>query len=139
MMRVTIGRSALVWVIRGYQWFLSPMKVLFFGPTAHCRFFPCCSEYAIQAIQEHGVIRGGGLALIRICRCHPWGGCGHDPVPGTKEGAGDERFSGSRDDSDGSKTTPKARWWGMIAHWRAGLVDGKNAKSQLGLTSPGRL
>ena len=47
----------------------------------HCRFAPTCSEYAIEAIQTHGVARGTVLAVKRICRCHPWGGSGYDPVP----------------------------------------------------------
>ena len=71
----------LVLGIRFYQWFLSPLKVFFFGPSAGCRYTPTCSEYAVQALQRHGLIRGGWLAVKRICRCHPWGGCGYDPVP----------------------------------------------------------
>jgi putative membrane protein insertion efficiency factor len=46
-----------------------------------CRFAPTCSEYAITALKRHGVVKGGGLALRRIVRCHPWGGSGFDPVP----------------------------------------------------------
>ncbi|HEX9706034.1 MAG TPA: membrane protein insertion efficiency factor YidD [Steroidobacteraceae bacterium] len=64
--------------IHFYRWFLSP----FLG--RHCRFHPTCSAYALEAIDEHGAWRGGGLALKRICRCHPWGGAGHDPVPGAR-------------------------------------------------------
>ena len=48
---------------------------------AHCRFLPSCSAYALEAVEKHGARRGGGLALRRICRCHPWGGMGYDPVP----------------------------------------------------------
>ena len=48
---------------------------------ASCRFEPTCSGYAIQAIDRHGPILGIWLALIRIARCQPWGGCGFDPVP----------------------------------------------------------
>jgi putative membrane protein insertion efficiency factor len=46
-----------------------------------CRFLPTCSEYADEAIARHGVLRGGGLAVKRLCRCHPWGSSGFDPVP----------------------------------------------------------
>jgi putative membrane protein insertion efficiency factor len=68
-------------MIRGYQLILSPLKSAIFGPQAHCRYTPSCSRYAAGAIQRHGAIRGGWLALRRLMRCHPWGGCGHDPVP----------------------------------------------------------
>ena len=48
---------------------------------ASCRYTPTCSEYAILAIKKHGPVKGGWLAIKRICRCHPWGGHGYDPVP----------------------------------------------------------
>jgi len=47
----------------------------------NCRFAPTCSEYALEAIEKHGGIKGGWLALKRIGRCNPWGGHGYDPVP----------------------------------------------------------
>jgi len=47
----------------------------------NCRFDPCCSVYAAEALREHGVFRGAWLAAARIGRCHPWGGSGYDPVP----------------------------------------------------------
>lgn len=68
-------RRIAIFLIRGYQWLLSPLL------GANCRFQPSCSQYAIEAIQEHGLRRGSGFALRRIGRCHPWGGAGHDPVP----------------------------------------------------------
>ncbi len=46
-----------------------------------CRFLPTCSDYAAQALIEHGPLRGGALAAWRLCRCHPFGGSGYDPVP----------------------------------------------------------
>ena len=49
-----------------------------------CRYLPSCSEYAAEAIIEHGAIRGCGLMLKRLCRCQPWGGEGYDPVPPRK-------------------------------------------------------
>lgn len=58
-----------------YRWFLSP----YLG--RYCRFEPSCSTYALEAIEKHGVLRGYGLAAKRICRCHPWGAAGYDPVP----------------------------------------------------------
>ena len=62
-------------LVRAYQLALSP----FAGGA--CRFTPSCSEYAIEAIQEHGAVRGMGLALKRVSRCHPLGSSGFDPVP----------------------------------------------------------
>lgn len=46
-----------------------------------CRYTPTCSQYALDAVKKHGVIKGGWLAIKRILRCHPWGGSGYDPVP----------------------------------------------------------
>jgi putative membrane protein insertion efficiency factor len=62
----------LIWL---YQLLLSPLL----GPR--CRYWPSCSEYAAQAVHEHGPARGLGLAAQRLLRCHPWGGSGVDPVP----------------------------------------------------------
>jgi uncharacterized protein len=63
--------------LRAYRLLLSPV----IGPR--CRYLPTCSEYALEALARHGVLRGGWLALRRILRCHPWGGFGYDPVPGS--------------------------------------------------------
>ena len=71
----------LIFLVRIYQCVLSPLKSTLFGPAGHCRFTPSCSHYAIEALKIHGVFHGGMLAGRRLCRCHPWGGCGHDPVP----------------------------------------------------------
>ncbi|MBF7689105.1 membrane protein insertion efficiency factor YidD [Acinetobacter rathckeae] len=65
----------LHWLIRFYQIVISPL----IGPR--CRFIPTCSQYAIEALARHGVLRGSKLSIQRICRCHPWGGSGYDPVP----------------------------------------------------------
>lgn len=65
----------LIVLLRGYQYALSPLL----GPR--CRFQPSCSHYAIEALQRHGVRRGGWLTLRRLARCHPWGDAGYDPVP----------------------------------------------------------
>lgn len=66
---------AIQQMIRGYQLFISPLL----GPR--CRFYPTCSYYAQEALQIHGLRRGGWLALRRIARCHPWNPGGVDPVP----------------------------------------------------------
>ena len=61
--------------IRLYQLVLAP----FVGPT--CRYLPSCSDYAAEAIERHGAVRGVALAARRLLSCHPWGGSGFDPVP----------------------------------------------------------
>jgi len=67
------------WTLRGlirfYQLFLSPLL------PPSCRYLPTCSEYGLQALERHGALRGGWLTARRLCRCHPWGGSGYDPVP----------------------------------------------------------
>lgn len=62
-------------LIRGYQLLLSPLL----GPR--CRFYPSCSNYALQALHQHGVVQGTWLSTKRICRCHPLNPGGYDPVP----------------------------------------------------------
>jgi uncharacterized protein len=51
------------------------------GRPSPCRFVPSCSNYALDALAAHGAVRGGGMTIRRLCRCHPWGGHGWDPVP----------------------------------------------------------
>jgi hypothetical protein len=71
----------LIFAVRVYRLTFSPAQAFLFGGHAGCRFTPTCSQYALEAVQQHGAISGTVLAAKRICRCHPWGGCGHDPVP----------------------------------------------------------
>ncbi|MGE0795729.1 MAG: membrane protein insertion efficiency factor YidD [Acidimicrobiia bacterium] len=66
--------SALSGLIRAYRAFSA-------GRPSPCRFQPTCSAYALDALHEHGGLRGGVLAVRRIGRCHPWGRYGYDPVP----------------------------------------------------------
>ncbi len=68
-------RKALMLLIRGYRYFISPWL------GSRCRYYPSCSAYALEAIERHGALRGAWLALRRIGRCHPWHAGGHDPVP----------------------------------------------------------
>ncbi len=68
-------------LIRGYQVVISPALTLILGPGGGCRFEPTCSHYVLEALETHGALRGGWLGLKRLCRCHPWGGAGFDPVP----------------------------------------------------------
>ena len=64
----------LHWLIRFYQIAISPLL----GPR--CRYIPTCSQYSLEAVHMHGAVRGVWLSAKRICRCHPWGGSGYDPV-----------------------------------------------------------
>jgi len=69
-------KQAVELMLRGYKRFISPLL-----PHA-CRFVPTCSEYAMEAVERHGVIRGSLLAAGRLLRCHPLARAGYDPVPG---------------------------------------------------------
>ena len=69
-----IPKRLLLALVRGYQYFISPL----FPPC--CRFTPTCSAYTIQAIEKYGVFRGSFLSLRRILRCHPFSQGGYDPV-----------------------------------------------------------
>jgi putative membrane protein insertion efficiency factor len=60
---------------------ISPVLAAAMGPSGRCRFTPSCSQYARQAIGRHGAVIGVGLAVRRLCRCHPWGQWGEDPPP----------------------------------------------------------
>jgi putative membrane protein insertion efficiency factor len=68
-------RYAALALLRVYKWLISPLL-----PPA-CRFYPTCSEYAMQAIAKHGLLRGGILASKRLVKCHPLHPGGYDPVP----------------------------------------------------------
>lgn len=72
---VSLAAAALIATIRIYQRTLSPLL------GVHCRFEPTCSRYAEEALRTHGAVRGSGLTLRRLLRCHPFGGHGYDPVP----------------------------------------------------------
>jgi len=65
----------LVWLVKFYRFAISPWL------GGNCRYQPTCSNYAIEALETHGVLRGSWLAARRMSRCHPWGGSGYDPVP----------------------------------------------------------
>lgn len=65
----------MIAMLRGYKRWISPAL-----PPA-CRYTPTCSEYAREAIEKYGAVRGSWLGFRRLMRCHPWGGKGYDPVP----------------------------------------------------------
>ena len=68
-------KSIAIALLRGYQYVFRPLL------GNNCRFFPSCSDYAIEAIGRHGALHGSWLAARRIGRCHPWHPGGYDPVP----------------------------------------------------------
>ncbi len=68
-------KALLLLMLRGYQYAIRPML------GANCRFYPSCSDYAREAIERHGALKGACLALRRVARCHPYHPGGFDPVP----------------------------------------------------------
>lgn len=80
---MSLASRGLVRVVRAYQTHLSPRK-----PAPTCRFTPTCSQYAVEAVERHGALKGGWLAAWRVLRCNPFVPGGADPVP--------ERFPGGR-------------------------------------------
>lgn len=70
-----IIKNVLILLIKTYRKYISPLK-----PPC-CRFYPTCSEYAIEAIEKYGAMKGSFLAIRRILRCHPFNPGGYDPVP----------------------------------------------------------
>jgi uncharacterized protein len=78
-----IAKTFLLMLLRGYKWALSPML-----PPA-CRYVPTCSEYAIEAVERYGAVRGSAMAVWRLLRCHPFASGGFDPVPAPVERVSD--------------------------------------------------
>lgn len=68
-------KALLTALLRAYQYFLRPLL------GRNCRFVPSCSEYAMEAIDRHGALRGSWMAIRRVGRCHPWHPGGYDPIP----------------------------------------------------------
>lgn len=68
-------KSILLALLRFYQYAISPML------GRNCRYHPTCSAYAVEAVERHGALKGGWLALKRVARCHPFKPGGYDPVP----------------------------------------------------------
>ncbi len=67
--------APFIFLVRIYQRGISPYT------PATCRYAPTCSQYTVEALQKHGLFKGGWLSLKRIISCNPWGGKGYDPVP----------------------------------------------------------
>lgn len=96
----SLPARTLVFLIQLYRHMVSPLR-----PPV-CRFTPTCSQYAVEALTEYGLLRGGWLAAVRLLKCGPWHPGGWDPIPERSEddGVGD----GCADDVDESWATPSA-------------------------------
>jgi putative membrane protein insertion efficiency factor len=79
----TFGARMLVMVVIAYRRWISPAL------PARCRFYPSCSAYGLEAIVTHGALRGSGLTVWRLLRCHPFHPGGYDPVPPAQDGRAD--------------------------------------------------
>src|SRR5579862_6100411 len=110
---VNAAQLMLLLLVRIYRWVLSPAKTILFGPLGRCRFTPSCSAYALEAIQSHGALPGLWLSVRRVARCHPWGGCGHDPVPLTRDHDRDRLDAGR----DGFHSVP------LLSPWHIGRQE----------------
>jgi putative membrane protein insertion efficiency factor len=76
--RVSLLALPLIGLVRIYQAIGRPLL------GGHCRFYPTCSDYSVEALRTHGAVRGTWLTVRRLLRCHPFGGAGYDPVPPRK-------------------------------------------------------
>jgi len=85
---IDMPAKAMVLLVKGYQKTVSPWL------GQRCRFHPSCSNYCIEALQQHGMVRGLWFGVKRIFKCHPFHPGGYDPVPEKKTGKMDERISG---------------------------------------------
>ncbi len=90
-------------LLRAYKWAISPML-----PPA-CRYVPTCSEYAVEAVERYGALRGGWMAFARILRCHPFARGGYDPVVVTAA-------SQERDDRNDGAALPALRENSCMTH-----------------------
>ena len=104
------AQHILIFCVRLYRGVISPAKTVLFGPLGRCRFTPSCSEYALDALRCHGALAGSWLALKRIGRCHPWGGCGCDPVP-----AGESKVWSLKSKVQGPKSKVSGRGSGVFS------------------------
>jgi putative membrane protein insertion efficiency factor len=92
-------KSLLLRALRAYQYLLRPLL------GANCRFYPSCSDYAYQAIDRFGAIKGSGLAAWRLCKCHPYHPGGYDPVPEQTPAGADRAASGQPARTPGAPAT----------------------------------
>ena len=117
---VNVPQQILILGVKLYRSILSPVKTVLFGPLGRCRFEPSCSAYALEALQTHGALKGSWLAVRRLCRCHPWGDFGPDPVPPR---------CGVRNAECGEKTDTLKRGHQTAQHGTLGSAAATNAET----------
>ena len=83
----SFAQCVALYLLRAYKWAISPM----FPPA--CRYTPTCSEYATEAIERYGLLRGGLMGIARVLRCHPFVKGGYDPVPDRRATNHDQRLT----------------------------------------------
>lgn len=102
----SLPARGVVFLIQLYRHMISPLRL----PT--CRFMPTCSQYAVDALTEYGLVRGGGMTLARLAKCGPWHRGGWDPIPERRSQSctdpSDPETSGS-EDSDAVGSDPEVR------------------------------
>ena len=76
-----LSKTIVLSLLRGYKWAISPIL------SPACRYVPTCSDYALEAVDRYGVLRGSVMAMRRVLRCHPFAASGYDPVLDPKTGA----------------------------------------------------
>jgi len=107
------AKRVVLQLLRAYKWAISPML------PPSCRFVPTCSEYAMEAVDRYGILRGGLMALARLLRCHPFARAGYDPV--VKDGKPQwEEERGATTRAKGAAYTGAAytAWWNVW--WKSG-------------------
>ena len=114
-----LAKGVMLYMLRGYKWMISPL----FPPA--CRYVPTCSEYAMEAVERYGALRGSWLALMRLLRCHPFVSGGYDPV--VKRSATEPlcRHTVSQSEPYSDK------------RWESGALEPRNLAKSLSGFSPG--
>lgn len=98
-MRAGTAARGVIFVIQLYRNMVSPLRL----PT--CRFMPTCSQYAVDALSEYGLVRGGWLAVVRLLKCGPWHRGGWDPIPDREGESHQSCAHASEYGSDGATDT----------------------------------